>query len=237
VGDDKCATKPAATTEAPSKQAPGAAPDATLIDDGSNAGEGSFIDLNKARVEVVVDRFNDVGVARDIIVNVRAENAGRRALLTAIRGRMLSFTVEQLGSDNHPKSTADCVQSDRPHGAPAESLFDLNGGQSVTVPILLAEICPAGTFDRPGLYRVLPRIDTTVAGEGAKANAFVGRALARQSTLIRVATGRQPFEDDTPHVYQPPATPPANQGYWIEERGGPESAPQPQPIVQPAPPR
>jgi len=96
------------------------------------------------------------------------------------------------------------VETERPHGVPAESLRDLGGGQAMSIPLLVAEMCAPGTFDRPGLYRVLPRLDTAVAGEGVTLHAFLGKALARQSTLVRVATGRDVFEEPPPKVEGPP---------------------------------
>ena len=57
----------------------------------------------------------------------------------------------------------------------------------------------------PGRQRlVLPRVDTTVEGEGLELQAFIGKALARQSTLVRLGTGKQAFDDAKPQVWAPP---------------------------------
>jgi hypothetical protein len=163
-----------------------------------------YIDKNKARFTVVVDRFSDVNAARDIVVNVHLKNEGTHDMIAALRGRMVSFIVEQLGRDGKSMKTVDCAGEDQTHPISAEMLRGLAGGQSVTIPLLVAEVCPPTTFDRPGLYRVTPRLDTLASGEAAELEAYVGRAFTRDAVLVRVATGREAFEDAPPAVYKPP---------------------------------
>ncbi len=164
-------------------------------------------DRNAARVDVYVDRTSDADAPRNVVVNIRAVNEGRRELISALRGRMLSFTVEQLGPDNEPRQSFVCRGSERPHAMPIEAGRDLDAGQAVTIPIMLAEICPRQAFERPGLYRVRPGIDTTLEGEMLKQHPYIGKALARQSSLVRVATSRKPYQDDAPKVFTPPKAP------------------------------
>ncbi|MFO0612000.1 MAG: hypothetical protein U0414_05410 [Polyangiaceae bacterium] len=170
--------------------------------------ESFFIDKNKARFTVFVDRFSDVNAARDIVVNVHLKNEGTHEMIAALRGRMVSFVVEQLGRDGSSMKTVDCTGEDQTHPISAEMLRGLGGGQSVTIPLLVAEVCPPSTFDRPGLYRVTPRLDTLASGEAAELEAYVGRAFTRDAVLVRVATAREPFEDSPPAVYVPPPPPP-----------------------------
>lgn len=155
-------------------------------------------DRQAPALDIYVSRHSDAGAARDIVMTIRAVNEGRRELLTVIRSRMLAFHVEALGPDNRPVSTVECRGQDAPHAIPVEAVRDVDPGQTVRVPILIAEVCPPSTFSRPGLYRVTARLDPTVGGEGAKKNPHVGEALARQSALIRVATARDPFYADKP---------------------------------------
>ncbi len=178
-------------------------------DDAKSADDGppTFVDLNEPHVGIFVDRFADASAARDFFVTIMPEHDGRRDLLTLLRARMLSFSVEALGPDNQPTQTVDCEGSNRPHGVPAESLRDLGAGQARGIPLLVAEICPPGTFDRPGLYRVLPRMDSAVEGEGLTLHAYLGKALARQSTLVRIATGRDAFDEKAPKVASATPTP------------------------------
>lgn len=168
-----------------------------------------YIDKNKAKFTVFVDRFSDVNAARDIVVNVHLKNEGTHAMISALRGRMISFIVEQLGRDGRSVKTTDCTGEAQTHPISAEMLRGLGGGQSVTIPLLVAEVCAPNTFERPGLYRVTPRLDTTVGGEAAELEAYIGRAFTRDAVLVRVATGREAFEDAPPEVYKPPPPPDA----------------------------
>ncbi len=166
-----------------------------------------FIDKNQAKFTVFVDRFADVNAARDIVVNVHLKNEGTHAMISALRGRMISFIVEQLGRDGKSMKTTDCTGESQTHPISAEMLRGLGGGQSVTIPLLVAEVCAPNTFERPGLYRVTPRLDTSVGGEAAELEAYIGRAFTRDAVLVRVATGREAFEDAPPEVYTPPPPP------------------------------
>jgi hypothetical protein len=162
------------------------------------------VDENAGRVEVFVRRYSDANAGRDVVVSIDAVNEGQRSLTAVLRGRMLSFTVEELGRDNRPVNTVQCSGSHQPHAIPSEAVRSYRPGQKSTIPLLLAEFCPRGTFSRPGLYRALPYIDTTVDGEALKEQAYVGQALARQSALIRVATGTEPFAAPPPRKLPPP---------------------------------
>lgn len=166
-----------------------------------------FLDKNRARFVVTVDRFSDVNAPRDIMVNVHLKNDGTHDMIAALRGRMISFVVEQLGRDGKSMHTTDCAGENQTHPISAEMIRGLSGGQSVTIPLLVAEVCPPMTFEKPGLYRVTPRLDTSVSGEAADLDAYIGRAFTRDAVLVRVATGREAFEDDPPQVWKPPPPP------------------------------
>jgi hypothetical protein len=63
----------------------------------------------------------------------------------------------------------------------------------VETTVLVTSICPPGTFDDAGMYRVLPRIDTTGAsGRLLGLRTWEGVASAKVPLLIRVRTSRQP---------------------------------------------
>lgn len=166
--------------------------------------EPAPVDENAGRVDVFVRRYADAHAGRDVVVTIDAVNEGRRSLSAVLRGRMLSFTVEELGRDNRAVNTVQCSGSNQPHAIASEAVRSYRPGQKATIPLLLAEFCPRGTFARPGLYRALPYIDTTVDGEALEEQAYIGQALARQSALIRVATGAEPFVAPPPRKLPPP---------------------------------
>ncbi len=155
-------------------------------------------DRNGAELDIYVSRFAEATNPRDLVVTIRATNEGGRALATVIRSRMLAFRVEELAPDNTARVTTECRGQDHPHAIPIEAVSNVRPGREVSVPILLAEVCPRATFARPGLYRVLPELDTTVVGEITKVDPHVAQALAKQSSLVRIATSQQPFYTDPP---------------------------------------
>lgn len=157
------------------------------------------VDRNAAQLEIFVERFEDASSPRDVVLTIRAVNEGRRQLATLVRGRMLTFFVEELAHDGSVRSTVECAGQHAPHAIPIEMMQDLRPGNTVRVPILLAEVCPRdAVFLRPGLYRVTPKLDPSVQGEGLEVEPYVADALARQSALIRLATAAGSYHNEPP---------------------------------------
>jgi len=155
-------------------------------------------DRNAESLEIFVGRFSDAGNPRDLVLTIRASNEGRRALATVVRGRMLSFHVEELGTDNRAIAVTDCHGQDNPHAIPIEAVSDMRPGREIRLPILVAEVCPRVTFARPGLYRITAILDTTASGEIVKVDPLVATTLARQSNLARVWASVEPFYTNAP---------------------------------------
>ncbi len=165
-----------------------------------------FVDRNVPQLDIYVERFDDAASSRDIVLTIRAVNEGKRTLSTVIRGRMLSFRVDELGPDNQPRRTFECAGQHAPHAVPTELMLTVTPGREVRVPILVAEVCNRDdVFRRPGLYRVTPVLDPRVDGEGQRMDPYVEEALARQSALVRLATGVEPFYDAEPKTGALPA--------------------------------
>jgi hypothetical protein len=158
----------------------------------------TVVDANAPRLGLFVDRHDDAHAARDVAVTLRASNEGRRALSAVLRGRMLGFVVERLGHDGRVDWSTTCAPAPKPHASASELVGKVQGGRDVALSVLLAEVCPPRSFERPGLYRVSPRLDAKVAGEAAELAPWIGEALATQSVLVRVATGREPFYEASP---------------------------------------
>lgn len=83
----------------------------------------------------------------------------------------------------------------------ADFVTTLGVGQEWSATVPLAKLCPAHTFDVPGLYLVVPilrapAISKSVAG-GAK-NVFAGDVVASSPQLLRIETGKKPFHDQPP---------------------------------------
>ncbi|MFO0548995.1 MAG: hypothetical protein U0271_11450 [Polyangiaceae bacterium] len=166
---------------------------------GGTTADEKVADANAGHIEIYVKRLVDVDAPRDAVVTITAKNEGKRRLSTVLRSRMLKFKVELLKADNTPEYVVSCAGQDGAHGVAVELTSEVGAGKSVELPLLVAELCPRGTFTRPGLYRVTPLLDASHEGEALKKdNDWLGQSLALQSALIRVATGREPFYKSTP---------------------------------------
>lgn len=62
--------------------------------------------------------------------------------------------------------------------------------------ISLDEVCPASTFDVPGLYEITPRLHADPVPWEPKA--VVGEIIADTPELLRIETGKKPFHDAPP---------------------------------------
>ncbi len=165
-----------------------------------------IVDRNQGKIDIYVSRTSDAAAPRDVVSTIRAVNEGGRQLSAVLRGRMLHFTVEHLASDNTAISKVECRGQDAAHGVATEMVSQVKPGNTVSISLLLAEVCPKGTFPKPGLYRVTPVLDASMTGESLKLDPWLGKALGLQPTLARVATAREPFYDQAPKAgpFAPP---------------------------------
>lgn len=166
-------------------------------------------DRNRGDIDIYVSRTSEASAPRDVLLTIRAVNEGKRQLAAVLRGRMLQFVVEELAPDNTARRRVECAGQNAPHGIATEMVGEVRPGREVQLPLLVAEMCPRGTFPKPGLYRVTPVLDSSMSGESLKLDPWLGTALAMQSTLARVATARDPYYDDKPAVGPLQTTKPA----------------------------
>jgi hypothetical protein len=159
-------------------------------------------DRRAPQLDVYVEQRVDAHAGRDVVLTIRAVNEGERKLKTVLRTRMLRVRVEELRADNEAAQETLCTGQHAAHGVASEHVTTLGTKGQSTLSLLVAELCPKETFRKPGLYRLRAEIDTSVEGESLKADPWLLGALARQSALARVATGRAPF-----HVGHPSAGP------------------------------
>lgn len=144
--------------------------------------------------------YADARRPTDIQLSVQAHNTGERPVFVALRSRMLSFHV--LG----PNGVVRCQRPSVDHAVPRDLFRTLHHGKHVHMDVLLAEVCPPGTFDRPGLYFAIPELHADADGRQYGLSAITGLVTTRDpgdpggthqveddATLIRVTRGRRSF--------------------------------------------
>jgi hypothetical protein len=118
---------------------------------------------------------------------VTVANASERAVTLLLRPDTLAFTVSGPGgsvSCGTPKQVASPIR---------ESFTTLGPKGRSQISLLLTAVCPAGTFDEPGAYRVFPRIDTrTASGRAIGLKTWDDEASGRTPMLLRIRTPRRP---------------------------------------------
>lgn len=155
-------------------------------------------DQRAPKLDVYLEQRVDAHAGRDVVLTLRAVNEGERKLTTVLRTRMLRVRVEELRADDKAEHETLCTGQHAAHGVASEHVTTLGSGGRSTLSLLVAELCPKDTFSKPGLYRLRAELDTSVEGESLKADPWLRGALARQSALARVATGRTPFHPGRP---------------------------------------
>ncbi|NUP04941.1 MAG: hypothetical protein HOW73_02655 [Polyangiaceae bacterium] len=198
-------TSAGGTAPAGSPQTPAPGPEGDAPTDGQPA-QPAIVDKNAGHLDVFVSRLIDASAPRDIVLTVRAKNEGKRKLAAVLRGRMLHFHVEEVGADNRTLRNVDCTHQNAGHGIATEMISQVGPGKEVSIPLSISEICPRGTFPKPGLYRITPKLDTAQEGEVLKHDPWLGQALARQSALVRLATAKDGY-------------------YYASPRSGPKNLP------------
>jgi len=153
-------------------------------------------------LDLHVDPWSSGTAPRDLLLRLPAEKEGGRSLSAVVRSRMLRFRVEgPLTPQNQTTQTTECIVDEKQHGVSVEMVRNLRPGERVQIPFLLAEVCPRGTFDRPGLFRVTPVFTSAIQGEAVTdRDAFQGRIRALQPALARIGVSRLPFYDAPPRA-------------------------------------
>jgi hypothetical protein len=155
-----------------------------------------LVDERAGRLEVKAPPFVDASSSRGITITVTSTNAGKRPITVALRPWMFSFhVVGPFGKDT-------ICGGEEPRGSlPRDAFKTLKPDGSSAFTVLLGEICPRDTFERPGLYRVTPKLR---AGETSPdLEAYTATVKANKPTLIRLASGPEPFYPDAPKALPP----------------------------------
>lgn len=158
-----------------------------------------------AALTLTADRWADGRRPTDIALSVQAHNVGDRPVFVALRSRMLSFRI--YGPDGLVK----CPRATKGHEVPRDLFRTLNHDKHIHMDVMLAEVCPANTFDRPGLYWAVPTLHAEADGKEYGLSAATGEVTVRDAgtpggshqagddaTLVRITRGRAPFYGSKP---------------------------------------
>jgi hypothetical protein len=157
-----------------------------------------IVDQMAPRLAVEIPGSTDASGPRGVSVTVKVKNAGGRAMLAALRPRMLFFEV------TGPDRTVICPASPPTNAIPREGYRQYKAGDAASFTLLLEETCPDSPFTRPGLYRVHAGIQANESGAELKLDAFTGAGATTTPALLRLQTSRESFYRDAPKAVPTP---------------------------------
>ncbi len=138
-------------------------------------------------IEMRMAQGSDAHAERTATVAITLKNRSKHRQRLYFRRELVSFEV--MGPDGLTNCDA---QPDLRAPDPQEFL-NLAAGRSMHITSRLVELCPTGTFGRPGLYLVHARLDATEDGSEFGLDAFTGRLVSEQPATIRIRSGDLPF--------------------------------------------
>lgn len=129
----------------------------------------------------------DVARGAEVGTDITFTNPTDRALTLLFRANMFEFTV--VG----PHGGATCGEPRSVATPIRELLTTVPAKGSTHTSVLVSSVCPAGTFDDAGIYRVIPRLDTrSASGRSMGIRTWDGVAVGKAPLLIRVRSPRSP---------------------------------------------
>jgi hypothetical protein len=130
---------------------------------------------------------SDAQAERTATVSVTVKNRSKETQTVYFRRELVKYEVMR------PDGLATCDPQPDLRAPDRQAFARLGPGRSISVTSRLVELCPTGTFDKPGLYLVHARFQATETGEDFKLDSFVGEVLSRGPATVRIRTGEQPL--------------------------------------------
>jgi hypothetical protein len=133
----------------------------------------------------------DVAEAFDLAVAFAIVNDGERAEAIVPHAGILALDVQG------PSGAVRCALGMTPRPV-RENLVSLppRGGRT-SVSVLVDRLCPVGTFARPGLYRLTPRLDTRRIGPVPRGVRMFAGEVVGEAGLLRIRRGSAPWPAPT----------------------------------------
>jgi hypothetical protein len=135
-------------------------------------------------LQVAMLAGSDAEDERAAIVTVGIGNAGSEPQTVVLRRDLMSFDVRG------PDGSFECPAGEM--GPPELGSFTtLRQRASERFVVRLIEMCPRGSFSRPGLYEVSTTLHAKFSGQAMGIEAFVGTVSSSRPALVRVRSGER----------------------------------------------
>ncbi len=142
-------------------------------------------DTSTADFDLKLAAGSDAHAERTATIRLSLRNRSNRSRYVYFRRELISFEV--MG----PDGLVQCDPEPDFRAPERHSYSYLPAGKSLTVTSRLVELCPRGTFGRPGLYLIHARFDAAQDGDEFDLDAFVGRASSHDAVGVRIRTGEK----------------------------------------------
>jgi hypothetical protein len=143
-------------------------------------------------------RWSDATDHRAARISATLTNVGDRAALVHVRPDDLEVRVQRPDA-----SSSVCGPGTGYRAAVRDFFLTIQPGKSASVSSLLTELCPSGTFDRPGLYVLQTTLRVRDDGSAFRLQAVTGDFSSPKSTLLRVRSSREPYHAAPPRPGRP----------------------------------
>ncbi len=157
------------------------------------------IDESAARFQLSPPTFLDVGDANNVSLSITATNVGKKPTMAVVRPRMLAFKVQG------PDGLVRCEAPGPSRSISREMFRTYAPGASTAMTVYVSEACGRDVFRRPGLYRVSVSMSLVESGSELGLQAFTGVAESKHTTLVRVASAREPYHKHSPKGAKAPS--------------------------------
>lgn len=161
---------------------------------------------------------SDAEDERNVTITMSLLNASNLPQQIFVRRELVSYDV------TGPDGTFHCPTTDL--GPPDVASFTTLAPQrSERFVVRLIEMCPRGSFSRPGLYEVHAAVEAIYSGQAVGVDAFVGTLAAPRPALVRVRSGdRSSFLRPTPMLAGAPGAAQGPAGRGGLPMSGPENS-------------
>ena len=198
-----------------------------------------------AEFTLTIDQGSDAHAEFDTTLRVTLQNHSTKSQRVFFRRELVTFEI------TGPTGTVSCTAGPDERTPDPSAFLRFAPGKQMSFSSRLAELCPRGTFSKPGLYLAYARFEANQSGGSQQLQAFTGTIVSSRPGLIRVRTGEEPFRrkqnamrpasgtTSSPPPPEAPLVPPPPTGVSPQPQPGippPPSSPPPPPPSSPPPP-